>query len=139
MQENTEKHLRTVIKVDVRQIFIHLTGKDMLLKRTISYLIILSLGLVVFPKELVHELHEHEDTIHKLCEKHSGPHFEKEHTHCDILNFQFPPFFHTYTLINMITPFLFEVGIQDLPFSIFNTITDSNPSRAPPTVIGLFK
>ena len=133
MQENTEKHLRTVIKVDVRQIFIHLTGKDMLLKRTISYLIILSLGLVVFPKELVHELyHDHEHTIHKPCEKHSGLNFEKEHTHCDILNFQFPPYFSTYILTDIISSFQLEGKIQEVPHFIIDTVLKLYSSRAPP-------
>lgn len=54
------------------------------LNRYISILLLIVFGVILTPKELIHEFYGHEDTH---CNAGSSKAFETSHHHCDILNY----------------------------------------------------
>jgi hypothetical protein len=67
------------------------------LKAYNKYIALFLLAIIsafIVPKELVHELYEHTDTVHSWNHNETGlPALEQEHQHCDLLNFNVPLYF----------------------------------------------
>ena len=60
----------------------------------IAIFLLIVISVFIIPKELVHAFYGHNDTVHAVSHSENGlPAIEKEHQHCDILNFNAPLYF----------------------------------------------
>src|SRR5689334_731899 len=63
----------------------------------ISFLLLAALSLFITPKELLHELSKHDDTVDVVCHNECSTHVETEHQHCDVLQLSSPPLYNSVT------------------------------------------
>ena len=97
-----------------------------------KYLAVLFLSLIslfIVPKEYIHELSGHEDT---LCFSHHNNILEKSHHHCSILNFNAPQFvtaISCHLLADNVQLHIFF--IDDYNFN-YQDLTNLSSLRAPP-------
>jgi len=92
------------------------------------------------PTHTLHELFaDHEDTEHGYCAKyhsHLGTHFEKQHSHCEILKTNTPVYNSPDFVILENTEAIFICEINtDYKSGYFNQNYLSVPARGPPAVI----
>lgn len=74
-------------------------------KKFIALFCLLTLSVFIVPKEFIHSLYGHKDTIDIIFKDHSK-HFEKTHIHCSILKLE-TPLYHNDGAI-----YLLEVNFQ---------------------------
>jgi hypothetical protein len=84
------------------------------------------------PKELLHELHHHTDTIDVTYAANSNHEVGQKHTHCDVFQFNGPVLFYSYQIFNFsedFTPYIYSVVFSD---EYFHLTTSDNLNRGPP-------
>lgn len=102
-------------------------------KRHIAVFLFLVLSFFIVPKEFIHSLFAHEDTVCNVLQQ-SGPVLDSKHLHCEILNLNIPLYlFIDQTFLpgvsyKILAPFSF-----DLINIIFSKILASS-LRAPPVL-----
>jgi hypothetical protein len=76
-----------------------------LLRKYISYFLLLTISLFIVPKEYIHDIYNHQDT---RCFEHQQSSFEKAHIHCEILKYNTPHYCFSYQIF--LLPFAFLQG-----------------------------
>ncbi len=105
-----------------------------LLKKYIAFLLLLISTLFVVPKELLHELTCHEDTVDTHCTQTDGLAISTAHHHCDVLQVFVPPFNTSDATVH------FSTAVKISTHYCFNTLTFSAEVvqrfviRGPPSV-----
>src|SRR4051812_20223918 len=64
-------------------------------RRLISLFLLAAISLYIAPKDLLHELCQHEDTHDVICTDYCVQHFSNVHRHCEVLQLTTPPFHQT--------------------------------------------
>lgn len=108
----------------------------MLFRREISFFLLIAFTFISVPKELIHELHHHEDNLHLPCSFNSGgTNLTEEHIHCEYLNLQVQPFSFSYNFISEITSYSYSVFLiaetNSFPFPHKEIISP----RGPPFIV----
>lgn len=102
------------------------------IKKYIAIIFLFLISLLIIPKEYIHALSGHEDTI---CYFHNNKILEKQHHHCAILNFNAPLYLTAFKsqvpVVSKLQRFCF---INDYSF-YFIDLTNLSSLRAPPTVV----
>lgn len=99
----------------------------------ISVFLLAVISAFIVPKELVHALYDHEDTVHSISHNETGlPEIENIHQHCDILNFNVPLYFLTLNFYP--APFVTQCSkvIQPAVEVFFSPAIGLSPLRGPP-------
>ena len=87
-------------------------------RQLFSYFLLFVFILVSVPKELIHELHHHEDTVHHSCPTNfNGYKIEDHHVHCDYLKLEVQPYSFYNTLVVDFIPYYYSVfSVKENPF-----------------------
>lgn len=103
----------------------------------IAIFLLAVISLVIIPKEFIHALYDHEDTPHNVCQDHpKGAHIETQHHHCDLLQFQVPPFLAAFVDLDF-EPGVTVIDIQLPAESICCSISfNLSRLRGPPSFRG---
>ena len=104
---------------------------SIVIKKHISFLLLLIVLLFIVPTELFHELYGHEDTV---CFTHTVKTIENKHHHCDILKYHAPSFIENSSIKYSDKPFDFTIKSVTEYSYIFSRIFSSFLLRGPPTV-----
>ncbi|MGI8892389.1 MAG: hypothetical protein ACR2GN_02905 [Bacteroidia bacterium] len=105
-------------------------------RQALSIFFLCVFAIITVPKELIHELHHHEDTLHIECSRDfSGTRVEDHHIHCDYLNFEFKPFnSESFFPLNYFTVDFTELVTRTINDS-FSPPESVNYLRGPPSFI----
>ena len=99
------------------------------IKKHIAILFLVLISLLIVPKEFIHSLAGHEDTV---CFWHNGKTLDKHHHHCAILNFNAPPYVETSGTNLEVSSFNFYIHSLNDYTCYFNDFTNLSYLRAPP-------
>jgi hypothetical protein len=87
------------------------------------------------PKELLHELHHHTDTIDNNYTANSNKEVGSKHIHCDVFQFNGQVLFYSYQLFSFtedFTPYTYSSVFYD---DYFHQSTCDNFQRGPPKLV----
>jgi len=100
------------------------------IRKYVSVLFLFLISLLIVPKEYIHDLAGHEDT---LCFFHNGKIVEKPHHHCAILNFNAPLYISASSSQQPAKAVKFEnIFLADYSF-ILSDLSNLSDLRAPPS------
>jgi hypothetical protein len=108
---------------------------NMSYRQALSYILLFVFTLVSVPSDLIHELHDHEDTDHVYCETLPGQHaVSTVHIHCDYLKLEVQPYNFAATFYyKFISAEFSEFKIKETGFFYFS-LPGTNHLRGPPFI-----
>ncbi len=86
-------------------------------QKSIALFLLAVISFFITPKELIHELHHHEDSMDVLCMDACKDHVSEQHQHCDVLQLTTPPLYHHVAS--------FSFNVVSIPFSFLVKSTTS--------------
>ena len=99
------------------------------IRKYVAIFFLLVISLFIVPKEYIHALSGHEDTI---CYFHNNTTIEKHHHHCAILNFTAPLYISVASNQLLVKVVKFEnVFLNDYSFLLID-LSNLSDLRAPP-------
>ena len=104
------------------------------IKRYVAILMLLVMTAYSVPKELLHELHHHVDTVDRPFKSGAGKEVGTKHIHCDVFNFNGPVLFssvHFFSFSDDFVPNCYSPSFND---EYFHHVTFDNFQRGPPIV-----
>ena len=102
------------------------------LKKHIAIFFLVLISLLIVPKEFIHSLTGHEDTI---CFWHNGKTLEKPHHHCGILNFNAPLFLVASSFQLPVSSLHFQLHFLNDYSCCFSDFINLSYLRAPPFTV----
>ena len=82
------------------------------IKKYVAYILLFVMTAYSIPKELLHELHHHTDTVDSSYKANASKEINTKHTHCNAFNFDGPVLFYSFYVFN------FEDDATYFPFVI---------------------
>lgn len=105
----------------------------MFCRQALSYFLLFVFTLLSVPKELIHELHHHEDTVHHLCNHDfSDEKVEGQHLHCDYLKLEINPFIRNSNFFLQIVTVDYAEFNSQQQFEFYFPVSAINHLRGPP-------
>jgi len=98
--------------------------------------LLLVMGVYSVPKELLHELHHHTDTVDTPFKSDATPDVGTKHIHCDVFEFNGPVLFYSYQVFTFsedFTPYIYSPNFSTEDY--FQYFTPDNLQRGPPSFI----
>ena len=103
-------------------------------KRHISFFLIIVLSVLIIPKESLHELTDHHDTIDACFNHGENNQIGNNHQHCDVLQLNTPPLFSFFnTFLIHVSSVKFSFNVSNDNFYLANHF-NLHYLRGPPTV-----
>lgn len=103
-----------------------------IIRKYISYFLLLIIAVHSVPKELVHELQHHDDTQDSSYSKFTNNEVGKKHTHCDAFHFEGPVLLNNYQIFGFYEDFSPYIYSDTYVSSYFLQGVDENSERGPP-------
>ena len=113
---------------------IYICTVNLKIKRYVAILMLLVMTAYSVPKELLHELHHHVDTVDAPFKAGNSREVGTKHIHCDVFNFNGPVLLssiHFFSFSDDFVPNSFSPTFSD---EYFHHVTFDNFQRGPPTV-----
>ena len=133
MDEAKEK--KSIFKTALNYILSEISYICSVKKRINKYFAVLLLAVMTaysIPKELLHELHHHTDTVDGFYKSDATKEIGTKHTHCDVFHFEGPVLFYSFnenTITDNFTPYIHTATFIE---EYFYHTTYDNFQRGPP-------
>jgi hypothetical protein len=106
------------------------------IKRYLAIGLLLVMGVYSVPKELLHELHHHTDTVDSPFTSNNTREISTKHIHCDVFEFNGPVLFYSFQIFTFsvdFTPYIYSPDLSTKDY--FQYFTPDNLQRGPPSFI----
>jgi hypothetical protein len=100
-------------------------------KRYIAFFCLVTIAVFIVPKEFIHSLYGHTDTI-DVFQKDNVIQFEKQHRHCEILKYETPLYHNIIAFIALSLTLHTSICITRLYNPYLSRLYSHSRSRAPP-------
>jgi hypothetical protein len=106
------------------------------IKRYVAILMLLVMTAYSVPKELLHEIHHHTDTVDTPFKTNATSEIGIKHVHCSAFEFNGPVLFYSFQIFTFsedFTPYLYSPNFSTEDY--FQYFTPDNLQRGPPSFI----